>query len=157
MSLWIRFKVWYKGLVHDCFFPDIYSSSLIHPTPWFQLAFNKVIFSEMDLPPQISVSELHTVISSCALDILWWFYSLLKYNSWASLVAQRLKASACKVGDPGSIPGSGRSPGEYWQPTPVFLPGESHGRRSLVGYSPRGRKESDTTERLHFHFIKYNS
>jgi len=39
-----------------------------------------------------------------------------------------------------------------WQPTPVFLPGESHGRRSLVGYSPRGRKESDTTERLHFHF-----
>ena len=37
-----------------------------------------------------------------------------------------------------------------WQPTPVFLPGESHGRRSLVGYSPRGHKESDTTERLHF-------
>ena len=39
-----------------------------------------------------------------------------------------------------------------WQPTPVFLPGKSHGRRSLVGYSPRGRQESDTTERLHFHF-----
>ena len=38
--------------------------------------------------------------------------------------------------------------------TPVFLPGKSHGRRSLVGYSPRGRKESDTTEeRLHFHSI----
>ena len=36
-----------------------------------------------------------------------------------------------------------------WQPTPVFLPGESHGQRGLVGYSPRGRKESDTTERLH--------
>ena len=34
----------------------------------------------------------------------------------------------------------------------VFLPGEFHGRRSLVGYSPPGRKESDTTERLHFHF-----
>ena len=39
-----------------------------------------------------------------------------------------------------------------WQLTPVFLPGESHGGRSLVGYSPRGRKESDTTERLHFLF-----
>ena len=39
-----------------------------------------------------------------------------------------------------------------WQPIPVFLPGESHGQRSLVGYSPWGRKESDTTERLHFHF-----
>ena len=35
-----------------------------------------------------------------------------------------------------------------WQPTPVFLPGESHGQRSLAGYSPWGRKESDTTERL---------
>ena len=33
-----------------------------------------------------------------------------------------------------------------WQPTPVFLPGESHGQRSLVGYSPKGHKESDMTE-----------
>jgi len=37
-------------------------------------------------------------------------------------------------------------------PTPVLLPGKSHGRRSLVGYSPWGRKESETTERLQFHF-----
>ena len=36
------------------------------------------------------------------------------------------------------------------QPTPVLLPGKSHGWRSLVGYSPWGRKESDMTERLHF-------
>ena len=40
-----------------------------------------------------------------------------------------------------------------WQSTPALLPGKSHGRRSLIGYSPWGRKESDTTERLHFlHF-----
>ena len=39
-----------------------------------------------------------------------------------------------------------------WQPTPVLLPGKSHGRRSLVGYSPWGREESDMTERLRFHF-----
>ena len=39
-----------------------------------------------------------------------------------------------------------------WQPTPVFLPEKSHGQRSLVGCSPWGREESDTTERLHFHF-----
>ena len=39
-----------------------------------------------------------------------------------------------------------------WQPTPVLLLGKSHGRRSLVGCSPWGRKESDTTEWLHFHF-----
>ena len=37
-----------------------------------------------------------------------------------------------------------------WQPTPVFLPGESHGERSLVGYCPWGRKELNMTERLHF-------
>ena len=39
-----------------------------------------------------------------------------------------------------------------WHPTPVLLPGKSHGRRSLIGYSPWGRSESDRTERLHFHF-----
>ena len=39
-----------------------------------------------------------------------------------------------------------------WHPTPVLLPGESHGWRSLVGCSPWGRYESDMTERLHFHF-----
>ena len=41
---------------------------------------------------------------------------------------------------------------KQWQPTPVLLPRKSHGWRSLVGCSPWGRKESDTTERLHFHF-----
>ena len=47
-------------------------------------------------------------------------------------------------------PWVGKSPWRRkWQPTPVFLPGESHGWRSLGGYSPRGRKESDTTERLY--------
>ena len=39
-----------------------------------------------------------------------------------------------------------------WHPTPIFLPGKSHGWRSLVGCSPWGCEESDTTERLHFHF-----
>ena len=50
--------------------------------------------------------------------------------------------------DSSSIPGSGRFPWRRaWQPTPVFLPGESHGQRSLVGYSPWGCcKESDSTD-----------
>ena len=39
-----------------------------------------------------------------------------------------------------------------WHPTPILLPGKSHGRRSLVGCSPWGRWELDTTQRLHFHF-----
>ena len=40
----------------------------------------------------------------------------------------------------------------HWRPTPVLLPGKSHGRRSLVGCCPWGRWESDTTEQLHFTF-----
>ena len=61
------------------------------------------------------------------------------------------KASANNVGDLDSIPGSGRSPGEgKWQLTPVFMPGKFHGPRSLVGYTPWGRKELDKTERFHF-------
>ena len=48
------------------------------------------------------------------------------------------------IEDTGSIPGPGRSPGEEnGQPTPVFLPGKSHGQRSLAGYSPWGHRESD--------------
>ena len=40
----------------------------------------------------------------------------------------------------------------WWQPTPVLLPGKSHGQRSLVGCGPWGHQELDTTEQLHFHF-----
>ena len=60
------------------------------------------------------------------------------------------KASAYNVGDPGSIPGRKISWRRKWLPTPVFLPGKSHGQRTLVGCSPWGHKELDTTERLHF-------
>ena len=56
-------------------------------------------------------------------------------------------ANAGDVRDMDLIPGSGRSPWRRaWQPTPVFLPGESHGQRSLAGYSSWGHKESDMTE-----------
>ena len=48
--------------------------------------------------------------------------------------------------------GKNRGQRRQWHPTPVLLPGKSHGRRSLVGCSLWGREESDTTERLHFHF-----
>ena len=71
---------------------------------------------------------------------------------WASLVAQMVKnvpamwetwVQALGWEDPWR---------RKWQSTPVLLPGKSHGQRSLVGYSLWGRKESDMTERLHFHF-----
>ena len=44
-----------------------------------------------------------------------------------------------------------QSPNQPWHPTPVLLPGKSHGQKSLVGCRPWGLEESDTTERLHFH------
>ena len=56
-----------------------------------------------------------------------------------------VKESACHAGDLGLILGSGRSPGKG-DTTPVFLPGEFHRQRSLVGYSPGGHKGLDPTE-----------
>ena len=67
----------------------------------------------------------------------------------ASLVAQTVKRLQCWR--PGFDPWVGKIPWRRkWQSTPVLLPGKSHGLRSLVGYSPWGCKESDTTERLDF-------
>ena len=59
------------------------------------------------------------------------------------------KESACDAGDLGSNPGLGRSPGEGWQPTPVFLPGEFHGQRSLAGYSLWGHKGQTWLSNFH--------
>ena len=59
------------------------------------------------------------------------------------------KESACNAGDPGLMPGSGRSPGgRHGYPLQYFCLENPHGQRSLVGSSPRGHKESDTTEQL---------
>ena len=58
-----------------------------------------------------------------------------------------LPANVGDAGEAGSIPGSGRSPGEgNGNPLQCTLPGKSHGQRSLAGYSPWGHKELDTTE-----------
>ena len=69
--------------------------------------------------------------------------------SWASLVAQDSKESACNVGDLGLIPGLGRSPGGgHGNPLQYSCLENPHRQRSLVGFSPWGHKESDTTEHL---------
>ena len=73
------------------------------------------------------------------------------------------KESAYNVGDSGdvgSIPGPETTPGggREWQPTPVFLPRESHGQRSLSGYGPQGHKElnmTEVTEYTHRHIYTY--
>ena len=57
------------------------------------------------------------------------------------------KEPACNAGDPGSISGSGRSPGEgNGNPLQYYCLENPHGQRSLVGYCPWGPKEVDTTE-----------
>ena len=62
---------------------------------------------------------------------------------WGYLGGSEVKESAYQAGDLGSNPESGRSPGEgNVFPTPVFLPGKSHGQRSLASFSPWGCKES---------------
>ena len=59
------------------------------------------------------------------------------------------KESACNTRRPGFDPWVGKIPWRReWLLTPVFLPGESHGQRSLVGYSPRGLQASDVTKQL---------
>ena len=70
-------------------------------------------------------------------------------------VVKNLPAKELEAGDTSSIPGLGRSPGEgnEWQPTSVFLLGESHEQRSLVGCSSWGCQELDMTERLRMHAV----
>ena len=63
-----------------------------------------------------------------------------------------IKESTCQCKRRRFDPWIGKIPWRRkWQPTPVFLPGKSHGQKSLVGYSPWGHKESNTTERAHTH------
>ena len=71
-------------------------------------------------------------------------------------MVMNLPDNAGDARDLGSIPGLGRSPGGGHGNPLVFLPGESHGQRILVGYSPQSRKELDMTERLHFHIYIRN-
>ena len=77
---------------------------------------------------------------------------MLGTSAWGFPDGSVGKESACSTGDSadaGSIPWLGRFPWRRaWQPTPVFLPEESHGQRSLVGYSPWRHRELDTVEQL---------
>ena len=75
--------------------------------------------------------------------LTWWFQLLLYFKGFPG--GSDSKESAWNVGDPGPIPGFGRSPGEEKGslPTSVLLPGEFHGQRNPVGYSPWGCEELD--------------
>ena len=77
-------------------------------------------------------------------------FQLSKTHGGQSLVAQLLKNLSSNEGD--AEMGVRKMPWRRkWQPTPVFLPGKFRGQRSLVGYSPWGRKESNMSEYMHTH------
>ena len=84
-------------------------------------------------------------VSYCTASSLYFVCPLSQYRS--SLQLKRLKESAYNTRDPGLIPGLVKIPWRReWQSTPGFLPGESHGQRSLADYIVHGVTESDTTE-----------
>ena len=112
-----------------------------------------------------SVRPLHPVVSPCWLKkggvLKWatWILILVMAFHWPGIqqtlsgnyfqLLPSFRFHICKMGIILGYPAKRR---RQWQPTPVLLPGNSHGRRSLVGCSLWGREESDTTEQLPFHF-----
>ena len=79
---------------------------------------------------------------------------IIKYLT--ELKKKKKEKNAGDIRDPSLIPGPGRFPWRRaWKPIPAFLPGESHGQKSLVSYSPSGRKELDTTAVI-YHTCTHN-
>ena len=81
-----------------------------------------------------------------------YIYIYICRTSQVALVLKNLPANAGDVKRHGFNPWAGEIPWSgAWQPTPIFLPAESHGQRNLVGYNPWDHKELDTTEALSTH------
>ena len=122
------------------------SLSRTHPNfQWNSLVLKSILLSIPTFP------SLFLPIPSKQKDLIG-----SKHDSWASQVVNATEP-ACQGRRPKGCsfnPWVGKIPWRrVWQPTPVFLPGESHGQRSLVGYSPGGPKELDMTERLRTHTL----
>ena len=102
----------------------------LSPQDWFLEIDNDILHGRERVKEEMDLFRFSLILSADFPD---------------GLVVKNLPASE---GEAGWISGSRRSIPwrRKWQPTPVFLPGESHGQRSLVGYSPWGRKEPDATE-----------
>ena len=134
------------------------------PTPNAQKSSHHTMSPGPLLCPLQINSEIPTWISSLISSYLPWGFRRSCLCSWC--LSRRNTAWVSPVTRPKVLLGDKvlnevhtQSPvlrfyfspwGRKWQPTPVFLPGESHGWRSLVSYSPQGHKELDMTERLHF-------
>ena len=113
----------------------------------FEFCFQRTLASLISLNFNCFISQLRVIIllwHSCLQDLRW------KQSTWASQVApvvKNLPANAGGISNTGSIPESGRSPGGgHGNTLQCSCLENPHGQRSLVSYSPRGRKESDTNE-----------
>ena len=133
-SIWSRSKLW--SLHHY--------SRVQHPIMWESWAF---------MPPYQSVIGSAAGMGHKLKSTSGFLYAML----WKTSQVRAIKNKAHRTWDIGAH--KLRRDQEHcylrrrqWHPTPVLLPGKSHGRGSLVGCSPWSREESDTTERLHFHF-----
>ena len=88
------------------------------------------------------LQEMYSICywKECSINVCIYFGTKVQFQSSVSLLSFCLGFIYCLKWR------------RQWQPTPVLLPGKSHGWRSLVGCNPWGCRESDTTEKLHFHF-----
>ena len=130
----------FADLVSHAQFPALSSPKPFLPTAWVQT------LSQADLQlVHVGATRNPFPLSGCPFLLV----SVYRAFAYASLVAQTIKASAYNTGDHVQSLDWEDPWRRKWQPTPIFLPGDSHGQRSLAGYSPWGPRESDTTERLH--------
>ena len=125
------------------------SHMIIYMFQWYSLRSSHPCF----LPQRPKDCSIHLCLFCCLACrvivtiflIFKLFFKIYLTYSWGFSGGSEVKASAWNTGDLGLIPGS-LPWRRKWQPTPVLLPGESHGRQSLVGCCLWGRTESDTNE-----------
>ena len=125
-------------------------SSLMFKNHLFKVFYNRLLENNTSSIGWLEIKELRNINQSKPLkivDVCNFKNSVVDFPGGP--VVKNIPANS---GDTVLIPGLGRFQRRQWHPTPVLLPGKSHGRRSLVGCSPWGCEELDTTEWLHFHF-----
>ena len=113
------------------FLPCCKACRIIVPRP--QIKPRPSTVKAQSLNPRLPVNSFLSPLQTS------WKYGVLCESFLGFPGGSDSKESPCNAGDPSSIPWKGRSSGEgNGKPTPVFVPGESHGQRSLAGYSPQG-------------------
>ena len=122
------------------------SNSIMRGLTWLlNLRHGAGVINQGGLPKSLVYQKYNFILTIMKIFKKMYILKRSRACVGASLVAQTVEN--LPAGDLGSIPWIGKIPWRReWLPTPVFLPGEFHGQRSLIGYSPRGRKESDRTE-----------